>query len=426
MAENRKTGSVRNRRSEISKKSPATKAEAAKKGSPVKRNALSKNLRVSDTKKKNAQKKVQRHLHLLGLPAGEAELARLVVGLPSQEPVDPLADLGELPESYGTRRIYALARDPEWIFVYWDWTYEQLEDLRRSTPEGKVFVRLVRENSEMLQQALVEGGVRDWFFHYKEPGARIRAELGVYVDENFQVAASSSVSEIPRLSAAPGPVRYATVPLSITFAELARLVEFHRLPGERLLETLARLQQIGFVFPFEVLRRAEVSASQWAKLVDEWEEEFRKVIRVGSEEIVKTWKIRHGVFREEESLGEKFDQAPSSQAPSSWGGGSESAFKPREFFMHVNAELIIYGGTDPRARVRIDGKDIKLAPDGTFYYHFVFPDGAFHIPISATSPDEVETRSAMLSFLRLTEKSGDVKDTDQPKHLGEPLGKVKR
>jgi len=227
------------------------------------------------------------------------------------------------------------------------------------------------------------------------------------------------------LSAVPGPVRYATVPLSITFAELARLVEFHRLPGERLLDTLARLQQIGFVFPFDVPRRSDVSASRWANLVDEWEEEFRRVIRVGSEEVIKTWKIRHGVFHEIPSHVEKLEQAPSSQAPSSWGGGSESAFKPREFFMHVNAELIIYGGTDPRAHVRIDGKDIRLAPDGTFYYHFVFPDGAFHIPISATSPDKVETRSALLSFLRLTEKSGDVKDTGQPEHLGEPIGRIK-
>ena len=90
--------------------------------------------------------------------------------------------------------------------------------------------------------------------------------------------------------------------------------------------------------------------------------------------------------------------------------------------MHVNAELIIYGGTEPNAKVRIDGADITLGPDGTFSYHFVFPDGQFHIPISATSADGVETRSALLSFLRMTELEGDVRKTAQPT-LDEPLGK---
>ena len=82
--------------------------------------------------------------------------------------------------------------------------------------------------------------------------------------------------------------------------------------------------------------------------------------------------------------------------------------------MHVNAELIIYGGTEPNAKVRIDGHDISLSPDGTFSYHFVFPDGQFHIPIEATSADGVEKRSALLSFLRLTDLEGDVRKTGQP------------
>lgn len=115
-----------------------------------------------------------------------------------------------------------------------------------------------------------------------------------------------------------------------------------------------------------------------------------------------------------------WDQA----ATTSWSGGSEtlSSFgQERSFFMHVNAEVIFYGGTDPRARVTIDGKPITLNPDGTFRHHFIFPDGAYEIPIVATSPDGVETRSAILRFDRGTEKSGKVDDTAQP-DLGVPMG----
>jgi hypothetical protein len=98
--------------------------------------------------------------------------------------------------------------------------------------------------------------------------------------------------------------------------------------------------------------------------------------------------------------------------------------KPRSFHMHVNAELIIYGGTEPSAKLRIDGENITLSKDGTFAYHFVLPDGQFHIPIEATSADGVETRSALLSFLRLTDTVGDVRKTGQPVK-DEPIGRKK-
>ena len=89
--------------------------------------------------------------------------------------------------------------------------------------------------------------------------------------------------------------------------------------------------------------------------------------------------------------------------------------------MHVNAEVIFYGGTDPRATVTVDGQPIKLNPDGSFRYHFVFPNGEFEIPIVATSPDGVETRCAVLRFERETAKAGGVDDTSQPP-LGAPMG----
>ncbi len=116
----------------------------------------------------------------------------------------------------------------------------------------------------------------------------------------------------------------------------------------------------------------------------------------------------------------------SSAEVASWSGASEwvSSFGvPRSFFMHVNAEVIFYGGTDPRAKVTMDGKPITLNPDGTFRYHFIFPDGVYEIPVVAVSPDGVESRSAVLRFERGTKKSGKVDDTSQPP-LTPPMGSV--
>jgi hypothetical protein len=94
----------------------------------------------------------------------------------------------------------------------------------------------------------------------------------------------------------------------------------------------------------------------------------------------------------------------------------------REFFMHVNAELIFYGGTHPDASLTIDGKTVKLQPDGTFHHHFIFPDGTYEIPIIATSPDGVETRKAVLRFERATLREGKVDATGQPP-LPRPMGR---
>jgi hypothetical protein len=119
-----------------------------------------------------------------------------------------------------------------------------------------------------------------------------------------------------------------------------------------------------------------------------------------------------------------------SSGSSGWsGGGSEAASSfslvpERKFFMHVNAEVIFYGGTDPKAKLTIDGNRVALAEDGTFRYHCVFPNGEYEIPIVAESPDGLETRSARLRFVRETGKVGIVTDTPQPP-FDPPVGRVR-
>ena len=125
----------------------------------------------------------------------------------------------------------------------------------------------------------------------------------------------------------------------------------------------------------------------------------------------------------------------SGEALSSWMNESLSSFRGvesgswfqapsgREFFMHVNAEVIFYGGTHPGASVKIAGQPVQLSPDGTFHYHFIFPDEAYEIPIEATSPDGVETRKAVLHFSRSTQKTGEVADTGQPP-LAAPMERI--
>ena len=92
-----------------------------------------------------------------------------------------------------------------------------------------------------------------------------------------------------------------------------------------------------------------------------------------------------------------------SSLSSPFGGGEQKA---RGFWFNVNAELIIYGATEPDASVTIGGRPIKLRKDGSFSYRFALPDGQFPLPAVATSADGTDTRWADLHFARATRYGG--------------------
>ncbi len=64
----------------------------------------------------------------------------------------------------------------------------------------------------------------------------------------------------------------------------------------------------------------------------------------------------------------------------------------RGFWLRVDCELIVYGATEPDAKVTVQGKPINLRPDGTFTLRFALPDGKQIIPVKAVSADKAEDR----------------------------------
>lgn len=65
---------------------------------------------------------------------------------------------------------------------------------------------------------------------------------------------------------------------------------------------------------------------------------------------------------------------------------------PRSFWLEVNCELIVYGATEPDAKVTVQNKVISLRRDGTFTLRFALPDGKQIIPVKAVSKDNLEER----------------------------------
>jgi uncharacterized protein len=106
-----------------------------------------------------------------------------------------------------------------------------------------------------------------------------------------------------------------------------------------------------------------------------------------------------------------------SSLSSAYGGMGE---RPKGFWFNVNAELIIYGATEPDATVTIGGRAIRLRPDGSFSYRFILPDGRYQLPAVATSADGTDSRSAALEFGRSTQYRGEVQAHPQDPTMKPP------
>jgi len=82
--------------------------------------------------------------------------------------------------------------------------------------------------------------------------------------------------------------------------------------------------------------------------------------------------------------------------------GSLPLVRPRQFWLVADAELIVYGATEPDATVTIGGQPIPLSPDGTFRFQMSFQDGEIDYPIMAVAADGEQTRSIHMTFTRKT------------------------
>ena len=90
-----------------------------------------------------------------------------------------------------------------------------------------------------------------------------------------------------------------------------------------------------------------------------------------------------------------------------WASGREAsgaglAPRQRSFWLVADAELIVYGATDPAATLTVDGEQHGLTSEGTFRMHMAFPDGDQTYPIRAVAADGEQKRSITLDFRRTT------------------------
>ena len=373
---------------------------------------------------------------------------------------------GDLPESYGTKKLFLTARDPHWLYAHWDLTREQQNDYNGLSTDGHLVLRIFAGKIEghPAYEIHVHPESRHWFAHVERAGNTYAAELGYYsaLGKWMRIAVSSGTLTPPDAAAAESEAEYATIPFEFPFAKLMQIIEEavrDNVPLTHAIEDLRRhghpdlprfsSSGLSSVAPSPSSGTTAAGPAAAAGVVGapvspttgpaqtrvwtpEQERALAKIISIdetrrvwmGSLEITELIRRRlaHDVTSPVAGFNTPQSFAPaglaSASSPSGQPPGSD---KPKSFWFNVNAELIIYGATEPNARVTLGGHEIKLRSDGTFSFRFALPDGKYDLPAVAISADGTDGRAAELKFVRETEYRGDVGQTPQDPALKPPL-----
>jgi uncharacterized protein len=329
----------------------------------------------------------------------------------------------ELPEAYGTKKLTLTARDPHWLYAHWDLTQEQQAKLNAKSADGHLVLRIHADRLEghPLYEIHVHPESRHWFAHVERAGDSYVAVLGYYspLGRWTRVASSSATLTPPDAAATEAEAEFATIPFEFPFAKLMQIIEDavrDHLPLARAIEELRRHGHPDL--PRFAPSSEPAAPRAWTP---QQEQALAKIVSV--DEVRRVWM---GSLEITELIRRRLARDISSPGVSSFGvsslsspfGGLERA---KGFWFNVNAELIIYGATEPDAKVTLGGHEIKLRPDGSFSYRFALPDGKYDLPAVAVSADGTDGRAANLKFARETEYLGDVGTHPQDPSLQPPL-----
>jgi hypothetical protein len=265
-----------------------------------------------------------------------------------------------LPAGYGKDRIVLMVRDPYWLHVYWELTHQSIQraeaalqqDWHGAKPVLRLYDISANDTTSTAETHLrdieIHGGVNNWYIDVLHPPRSYRVDIG-YLSQRgqFFVLARSNPVQTPR-------------------ANVSETIDTH-----------------------------------WADL------DVQKADRLYAMSTGFDPNLQHGSIELKELIEQRLRRPLGSPGVSSFGSGGFMAAptgraKGRKFWFVLDAELIVYGATEPDARVTLQNEPIKLRPDGTFTVRFSLPDSRQIIPAVATSADGIEERTIVLSVERNT------------------------
>ncbi|PSB16569.1 hypothetical protein C7B65_21210 [Phormidesmis priestleyi ULC007] len=330
----------------------------------------------------------------------EVEAAKFDVGqtdLSSETLATVDQELPDLPEGYGESRIVLLPRNPQWGYTYWDISNEHKSEVRQQGGEKLVLrlydvtdIEVNQQTPHSMQQFDCDEMARDWYLSIPVSDRDYLVEIGYLTrDGRWLMLARSTPIRIPP-----------TYPSDWVEDQFVTIDWQEDLRGKTFLELVPPSKQT------ETEAVANPIYDRIFGIAQSAESQRVEGSLFGSMQQVPQQSISS--FGLQSGVGIGAWPTPSGIGMSGIGmsgiGFSASAppIRPRNFWLVADAELIVYGATEPDAKVTIDGNPIQLNPDGTFRFQLLFQDGVIRYPIIAIAADGEQMRSIHMKFTRET------------------------
>ena len=309
-------------------------------------------------------------------------------------------DLPDLPEGYGESRIVLLPRDPKWAYAYWDVSNEHKEELRRQGGQ-QLALRLcdvteIDQDSQaphsMMQQNCDEMA-RSWYLEIPVSDRDYTAEIGYLTGDGRWLRLCRSA-----------PIRVPPIYPSDWVNDQFVTIGFNESLGGRTFGELGR-QPSAF--------DSDVPAEGLPPIYDELfaMTQGQNALRVAGSLFGSMQQVPPGALSLSGSVSGLSLSGLNVSGLNMSGVGMP---RQRNFWLVADAELIVYGATEPNATLTVGDRVIPLTADGTFRFHVHFPDGKIDYPIRAVAADGEQERSITMKFERGTpERNTNTKEDAQ-------------
>ncbi|WP_013325197.1 DUF4912 domain-containing protein [Gloeothece verrucosa] len=318
--------------------------------------------------------------------------------------------LGDLPGGYGESRIVLMPRDPQWAYTYWDVPNEHKEELRRQGGQQLALriydvtdINLDYQSPHNIQEYLCDELAREWYMPIPVSDRDYAVDIGYRcADGRWLVLARSAPVRIPPVYPSDW---VEDIFVTVNWEEDLRDKTVYTLVPPAKRQAVSATDNPIYKQIFNMAQGAEaqrVAGSVYGSmqhvagsLMSSW--------AVTGEQAISSYVFPSGAGMWALPTVSGLNMSGIGMTASGVGmGASEIPIRPRKFWLVADAELIVYGATEPDATVTIGGRPIKLNPDGTFRFQMSFQDGLIDYPIMAVAADGVQTRSIQMKFTRET------------------------
>jgi len=251
-------------------------------------------------------------------------------------------------------RFVLLVRDPFWLHVYWELCSRLIERAKAAMgyswhtafPVLRLF-RIVADGvnnprRDIVRDIRIHSEVNNWYIDVQDPPGTFQVEIGFLSREgNFFPVASSNIVQTPQNQVVAGTAKF----------------DGH---WDSVAEDFDRIYKL-----------SGGTEKRGAELKTVFEEQLRRSMSL--------------------PLISRFNSKSVNYEKTK-----------RNFEFTVNADVVIYGQTDPSAQVSIRGEPARIANDGSFSVRYPLAEKRHVYPVEAKGSDGIETQQVILAIDRNT------------------------